>query len=100
MNRVRQHIHHIRNFFRGAGFSPQTDWRVALMVFVVFLILISILSSLMFLKFSSKPSTDTVIEATGVEMIDRDTLKEVAGYFKDRSVSARPDASILVDPSR
>jgi hypothetical protein len=100
MNTVKKHIHRFRNSFRGAGFSPRIDWIIALLVFVLFLILISVTSASMFLTLSTKPHVDAIDGVASIEMLDRDQLKEVAEYFKDRSTSARPDASVLVDPSR
>ena len=99
MDKVKQKFHSIKNFFRGAGFSPRIDWIISLSVFLLIIIMISITSTIMFFGFSSNSFSDTDVATTSVGVIDRDALKDIAGYFKNRSTSAEPDVSVFVDPS-
>lgn len=90
----------IRIIFSEAGFSPRTDWAIALGVCATLLILIAITSGLIFVRLSTKSPASPASAASEAATLDRDKINEAAKYFRNRPVTAGPDASVLVDPSR
>jgi len=100
MEKIKHYRHTIGTLFSGFGFSPRTDWAVALSVFLVLLIVISITSTLIFFRVSTESVDIASTSGNGIQMIDHDKLITITKYFKERSVTSLPDASVLVDPSR
>ena len=100
MNSVKKYSQHIKNLLSQAGFSPRVDWIIALKVFALLLICIALSSVFVFVQLSRDFVDDSTKEVTEVKTIDRDTLKKVAQYFRERPTTATPDDSVLVDPSR
>jgi hypothetical protein len=100
MSTVKKYTHRIKGVFRQAGFSPRADWTIVLFVFATLLVLITVTSTLVFMKLSTESLTQAPQEGVEVPTIDRDMLRETVRYFEERAVSASPLDSVLVDPSR
>lgn len=100
MSTLKKYSQHVRNLWRQAGFSPRADWTIALGVFALLLIFIAVSSTLVFMQLSTESIDESVSEEIQMKTIDRDKLRETARYFEERAVSASPDDSVLVDPSR
>lgn len=100
MSTLKKYSQRIKNLLRQAGFSPRADWIIALGVFALLLVFIAVSSTIVFVQLSTDSIGESIEEGTEVKTIDRDMLKEAARYFRERSVTATPDDSVLVDPSR
>jgi len=100
MGKIKQYKQNTVNLFKGIGFSPHVDWVMALSIFLFLLVIISITSTLVFLRVSTESTDATLISGGEIEMLDHENLLKVMKYFEERPVTTIPDTSALVDPSR
>lgn len=94
--RIRQSLH---AQFQGIGFSPRVDWHMALTLSTIWLALICVTSALIFIGITTHEPEESLDSASAVSL-DSKKLSEIAERFRNRSVTAEPDAIIFVDPSK